>query len=72
MKCWRDVTYIEIIEGERGGRIWVLRLSCGHMAFRRIPRVCLHNLTAFSRTEAPEKCHCPHCADTLAQLDRLT
>jgi hypothetical protein len=21
------------------------------------------NLTAFSRTEAPEKCHCPHCAD---------
>lgn len=63
MKCWREVTHIEITTGERQGKVWALTLSCGHMAFRRIPRVRLHTLTAFSRTEAPEKCHCPHCAN---------
>ncbi len=67
MKYWREVNHIDITEGERGGRVWALTLSCGHMAFRRIPRVRLHNLTAFSRTEAPEKCHCPLCADASDQ-----
>ena len=61
MKCWREVTHIEITEGQRGGRVWALKLSCGHMAFRRIPRVRMHNLTAFSRMEAPQNCLCTHC-----------
>jgi hypothetical protein len=31
---WYDVEHIEITTGERGGRIWVLKLSCGHTVFR--------------------------------------
>jgi len=63
-KCWKDVEHIEIIEGERGGRIWVLKLSCGHTVFRRIRPIRLHNLTAFKMREAPELCHCVCCADS--------
>ncbi len=46
-KVWRDVVHIDITTGERGGRIWVLRLSCGHTVFRRIPPLRLHTLTCF-------------------------
>ncbi len=61
MKVWREVTHIDIHISERGWRVWRLKLSCGHMAFRRIPRLRLHNLTNFKRIEAPEKCHCHLC-----------
>lgn len=61
MKSWREVIHIEISTGKGGGKIWVLTLSCGHMAFRRIPPIRLHNLTAFSRREPPKKCHCHLC-----------
>lgn len=63
MKTWREVVHIEISTGELGGRIWVLTLNCGHMAFRRIPRIRLHNLTKFKRREPPARCHCALCAD---------
>nr|AQT23797.1 hypothetical protein [Salmonella enterica subsp. enterica serovar Enteritidis] len=51
---WYDVVHVEIITGERDGRIWVLKLSCGHTVFRRIPPLRLHSLTAFSLRE-PQK-----------------
>lgn len=35
---WREVVFIETQTGKRGGETWVLTLSCGHRAFRPVPR----------------------------------
>jgi len=62
-KCWREVNHIDISTGEAGGRIWVLKLECGHTVFRYIPKIRLHTLTAFKRREPPHRCHCVCCAE---------
>ena len=64
---WREVVYIDIATpGRRGARSWVLKLSCGHLAFRsRGDTLSEYDLGIRAMTRgpqfAPKKVRCLFC-----------
>lgn len=62
-KPWRCVEHIDEQEGTRGGRTWCLTLSCGHHAFRPIPRIAPDTFAVvFGKlVRAPRRVRCLFC-----------
>lgn len=65
---WRDVVQIAMREGPKGGEYWVLTLSCGHYAFRRIAKSPIGLLMAHAGKSpkfAPHRARCLFCGPLL-------
>jgi len=62
MRPFRDVEHIEERTGSRGGRYWLLTLSCGHIVTRDIPRFRIWKaLDGQMPPTAPHRVQCRVC-----------
>jgi len=64
MRAWRAVTFIETVDGERGGRAWILTLECGHVAVRAQPGRGTDPVRLLMQPRlAPKRVVCHACED---------